>query len=384
MKYTIIIAALFLAACSRPAKTGQNNDEDNPYAEKIKINLFDTSKKYIEDIADTMNVVTLSAPHYFNFSEVSNFFFTDDAIILADRMQGIVFIFNRKGELINTISSAIDKKRMNDGRFTYISDAFYDEGEKLIEILDRTADRVFRFTPQGAIKDTLKLADARAWGYDFVKAKDIYVTKLLNNNADQRAIGIYKKDGNVLRYNAEALWVIPYTQKLNFIQLHQLDVYKDSVFFFPMLADKIYRIGDSGAKPAYLLDYPAQYRLSPAIKDAEPTKDPYQFFRKMAHGNIIYSNNALFINDKWVAFRFNFQTKTSPRNVFYNKESKKALQFSNLESRTGKMPFSQASVIGKYKNYFVMLNDAPIRRSKDPKAPPVGHYKLLFFKLKNM
>ncbi|MDB5005080.1 MAG: hypothetical protein JWQ34_3305 [Mucilaginibacter sp.] len=383
MKYAIIVIALFFTACSRPAKTNQT-DQDNPYAQKIKINLFDTSKKYIEDIADTMSVVTLSASHYFNFSGATNFFFLDNAIILADRMQGIVFIFNKKGQLINTINSSVDKKKMSDGRFTYISDAFYDEDEKLIEILDRTADRVFRFTPDGAIKDTLKLADARAWGYDFVKAKDIYVTKLLNSNQDKKGVGIYKKDENVLRYNAEALSVIPSTQKLNFVQLHQLDVYKDSVFFFPMLADKIYHITGSGAKPAYLLDYPAQYRLDSDIKNAEPTKDPYNFFRKLANANVIYSNNSLFINDQWVSFRFNFQTKTSPRNVFYNKESKKVLQFSELLSKTRKTPFPQAYVIGKYKDYFVMLNDAPVKKSKDPKVLPVGNYKLLFFKLKNI
>lgn len=383
MKYAIIVIALFFAACSRPAKPVQN-DEANPYAEKIKINLFDTSKKYIEDIADTTSVVTLSAPHYFNFSEVSNFFFLDNAIILADRMQGIVFIFNKKGELINTINSAIDKKKMNDGRFTYITDAFYDKDENLIEILDRTADRVFRFTPMGAIKDTLKLADARAWGYDFVKAKNTYVTKLQNNNQDKRAIGIYTKDGNVLRYNAEKLYIAPYLQKINFVELHQLDVYKDSVFFFPVLADKIYHITDNNAKPAYVLDYPDKYRLSADIKNTEPTKDPYNFFRKMASANIIYSNSSLFINDKWVTFRFNFQSKTSPRNVFYNKESKKVLQFSDLESKTGTKLFPKAYVIGKYKDYFVMLNDAPLKNPNNPKGPGIGNYKLLFFKLKNI
>jgi|GEM_PF-1521039 len=383
MRYTIIMIALFCAACSNKPKTA-SNEEVNPHAEKIKLNLFDTSKKYIEDIADTTSEVTLTFSHYFTFSEMSNFFITDDAIILADRMQGIVFIFNRKGELIKTVNSAVDKKKMSDGRFTYISDAFYDENEKLIEILDRTADRVFRFTAKGEVKDTLKLGDARAWGYDFVKAKDLYVTKLMSNNEDRKALGIYKKDDKVLRFNAEALPAIPAMEKLNIVQLHQLDVYKDVAYFFPMLSDKIYQISSTGAKPAYVLDYPEKYHLTDEVRNATPIRDPYLFFRNLVRAKVIYSNNSLFINDNWVSFRFNFQSKESPRNVFYNKESKKVLQFSDLQSKTGLRLMPKATVIGKYKDYFVMLNDAPVRKSKDPKVPGVGNYKLLFFKLKNI
>ncbi|MES2808436.1 MAG: 6-bladed beta-propeller [Bacteroidota bacterium] len=383
MRYAIVIVALLFAACNRqPATT--KTEEDDLNVEKIKVDLLDTTKKYVEDIIETTDEVTLSADNYFRLSQLTNYFITDSAIIVVDRMQGVVFLFNRKGVLLNTITPSPDKKRVMDGRFTFINDGFYDSDEKLIELLDRTSDRVFRFTLTGAAKDTLKLGDARAWGHDFVKAGDTYVTKLNNGNEDRKALGVYKKDGKVLNYNAQLLSIIPSAKNLNMALVHQLDVYKSTVFFFPFLSDKIHQITDNKVILAYKLDYPQQYRLTAGVTDATPIKDPMEYIANLSKAKVIYNNNSLFINDDWVTFRFNFQSKTQPRNVFYNKKSKKVLQFTDLKSKTGKTLMPNARIIAKYKDQFVMLCDAPRKVNRDPRIQPKGNYKLMFFKLKDI
>jgi hypothetical protein len=381
MKYAILVFFLFcIIACSRNPKTGDNDIK----LEKIKINLTDSSTKYVEDIMDSIKVVTLTAGKDFSFGDQSNYFFSDSVMIITARMQGSVFIFDRSGKLLNTIKTSHAKNSFKQGDFNTITDVFYDDHEKLIEILDRTSSKIFRFNTNGGIKDTLFLADTRALGYQFARSKNEYVSILLNHNVDRRGIGLYKKDGQVLRYNAQKLTKIPYLKYINILYPHQLDVFKDSVYYFPMLEDKIYNVTAEKGSPAYLLDYPERNKLPRELRDAEPTKDYYAYDRKMVSSKIIYNNSSLFINNDWVSFRFNFQTRNSPRNVFYNKKTKKVLQFSNLATKTGMAIFPHANIIGKYKNYFIMISDAPKKVALNGKTVNRGNFKLLFFKLKDI
>lgn len=374
MKHTLtVLFILLIIACNRKPKTDANLN-----IEKIKINLNDTSLKCIEEIADTMYVVSLKTEKNFHISPVYNIFFSERSIILADHETGWIYIFDKKGNLVKKISHLPDKKK-----FRSITEVFYDDEEKLIEILDRTSSQIYRYNEDGVIKDTVSLADTRAWGYQFVNAKNKYATILLNSNVDRKNIGVYVKDGKVLRYKSEQLSAIPYLKYLDFLNPHPLEVFRDSIYYLPILDNKIYNLSAERASPAYLLDYPQKNRLTTEIKEKTPTKDRYAYLRTMVPAKIPYNNSSLFINDNWITFSFNFQSKISPRNIFYSKRTKKVLQFSALKIKKDNLVLPYAHIIGKYKDDFVIFTEEPKKIEADTDIFK-GQYKLMFFRLKNI
>jgi hypothetical protein len=380
MKYIALVFLFFaITACRRTVKT----NETDLKLEKIKINLMDTSKKYVEDIMDSVKAITITDGKDFALSEVSNFFFTDSAIIIADHVQSAIFIFNRNGKLLRKINTSHPKGSFKKGDFNTITDMWYNNDAKLIEILDRTASKIFRFNVKGRATDTLLLTDTKAFGYQFVGSKNCYYSILLNHNIDRRGIGEYKKDGQFLRYNAQYLDAVPYLRYTNLLLPHQLDVFDGSVYYLPPLSDKIYNITRDIAEPAYMLDYPEQYKLTTDVRNAEPTRDIYAYYRKMVLSNIIYQSQSLFINGDWVTFRFNFGSMQSPRNILYSKKSKRVLQFSELAFKTGRHILPHAKIVGKYRDFFVMLNvkNKPKLSNVDKKLQS-GNFEFIFFKLK--
>jgi hypothetical protein len=373
----VIVFFLSLIACNSVQKETTKTE-----SKKIEIDLMDTSEVDIKKITDTMYTVSLHGGKEFDLSELTNFFFDNNRIIIADRIKGAVYVFNQQGQLLNTIHPSKQTNALNKVNFKSVTDAFYDDNKKLIEILDRTANSIFRFKQDGKVYDTLKFADRKALGFQFVKSKDRYVNKLLNDNMDRRDVGIYYKQGHFINYDVQKLSVIRYMKFQNILLPHPFDVYKDSIYYIPIVGDKIYNLSTTDARPEYQLDYPEKNRLPTEIKVKDPTGDIYAFYRTMNQSNVIYNNSSLFINDDWVSFKFNFHSKRSPRNVFYSKKSKKVLQFSSFKNNADDInPY--AAIIGKYKNYFVLVNRFSSKPSDKGKKITEERYDLIFFKLKN-
>lgn len=358
-------------------------NETTTESKKIKIDLTDTSVVDIKNITDTMYTVTLNAGKGFELSPVVNFFFDDNRIIVGDRMKAAIYVFNQQGRLLNTIQPSKQTNKLNKVNFKAVTDVFYDDNEKLIEILDRSVNYIFRFKPDGKVYDTLKFENKnKALGFQFVKSKDRYVGKLLSGNLDRKDVGIYYKQGELIKHDVQELSLIRYLKFQNILLPHPFDVYKDSIYYIPMLGDKIYNLSTSDIRPEYQLDYPEINRLPTEIKVKDPTGDIFGFYRTMNHADVPYNNGSLFINDDWVSFKFNFHSKTSPRNVFYSKRSKRVLQFSKFKNSKDDIdPY--AAVIGKYKNYFVLVNQLSGKPSDNPKRLTESKFNLVFFKLKN-
>ncbi|MCC8423846.1 6-bladed beta-propeller [Mucilaginibacter sp. UR6-11] len=373
----ILIAVISLTNCSRPGPARKK-------AEKIKIDLEDTSKKYVEDVMDTIKTVTLKGGNNFSLTDIATCFVSDSDIVISDALQGAVFIFDSSGKLRKKIQPSHSLKDFKRGDFNTITDSYYDDKTKLIEIMDRTSGRIFRFDNHGNIKDTLNLNITRSLGYQFVKANNFYVSKLLNGNADRRSVGIYVKNGKGLKFDAQKLYTIPYLKYTNILLPHQLDVYRDSVYYFPILENKIYNLTTEQPTQEYELDYPGKYQMPSDLMNARPTKDIYAYYEKMEASGIIYENNSLFVTDDWITLRFDFKNKKYPRNIFYSKKSKKVLQYTALKSKTGMQLLSHAAVVAKYKDCFVMFAEAPIPKKNNDKVTKKGVYKLMYFKPKNL
>ncbi|MFD2147424.1 6-bladed beta-propeller [Mucilaginibacter antarcticus] len=239
--------------------------------------------------------------------------------------------------------------------FHFVNDTFYDSKAKLIEVLDLTAEKIFRFDTKGNMHDVLVIDRSRPFGHQYVAVNNDYISLLLNYNTDKRGLSIYEREGNVLKYNSQKLNTIPYIKHITVLTHHQLEVYRDAAYCFPSLQDKIYKVSSTDTVPVYLLDYPHNKKITDAVKNAYPTKDINTYFEAMENSNMVFNNNSLFINDDWVYFKFSYKYRNLQRNVFYSKKNKQIIQFSRLKSKNH-MNLRYITIAGKDKDFFVTVN----------------------------
>jgi hypothetical protein len=305
-------------------------------------------------------------------------------IIVGDRLQSTVFIFNEKGEPVTKIHNQHER---NDN-YTSIADLVFDPEEKHIELLDLDLKKIFRYRTDGRPLDTLTIIGVRDFGLTFAKSGDLYVSQMLNNNSNKylRRISMYHKSGNMLTPQAKEMFYPPLLKNLDLSFPHQFENYDNGIYYFPLLDRNIYTISQEGITPAYTIVLPETVKPELDVKTEATPKDHFVYWKKMESANLMYDNNSLFINDDWVSFRYSFGSRRTPRNVFYHKKSGKVLQFSGYRSKADTSLFSRGRVIARKGDYFVL--PVPMQRpgkksiSEVKDIPEMRNFELLFVRLK--
>lgn len=373
-QHLLIFLILLLASCAQKGGKGWN---DLP-AIKIKITPPDSQTVFIEDIADSIYYVQLKATPDFFVNQISDFFVTDSFLIIADHSQGAVLIFDQHG-VPKTKIHRVENKR---DQYASMTDVLYDAQERQVEILDLSQNKIFRYNIDGTLNKVLEIIGSRYFGLTFAKSKGMYVSEIVNNNKEMVRLRIYKEKGNMVTYQSQELSFFPLIKELDIAFPHQFDNYRDSVFYFPLLDDKIYHVTPDGAIPIYQVDVPKSNLITEETKAIRTIRDHFAYWKKMESSDIIYDNNSLFITDQWVSFRYSFQSRISPRNVFYSKRTGKALQLTEYSSRKDSTFHSRNKIIGKLGNYFVMKMPSlhpPVHGTAAPRED-VG---FMFFRLKD-
>jgi hypothetical protein len=382
MKYLFIIPIVLLVACR------QKQPELN--IPKIKLNLLDTPKVFIEDIAKNISYVELTEKADTMLRFPTNVFLTDSLVIIADKAKKTIFLFDKKGNLKNKIKHLGDKFK----RFSDITDVIYDESRKQIEVLDFGAKEIFEYDLNGKLVNVLNVLNYPNLGRNFVKAQNMYVTPLAprRTNIPMNRLSIFEKNKDLLSLHTLELTSLPVIQGLDIAFPHVLDSYKDSIYYLPLLDDKIYNIGLNEAVPAYQIDASRENTVNEKLKSEKRTRDHFEYWKKMEAYNVIYNVKSLFITDKWITFRYNYQSKATPRNVFYSKKTGKVLQATEYLSKKDPNFRLRSAILAKYKDSFVMM--APIIKPINPatvanpfeKGNPKNYkfsYRLIVFQLKD-
>jgi len=379
MRYKLLFAlfALF-ASCSQYKK----RDLADASVPRIKVNPLDSQTVYIEDISDDVYHVTLDTSASFGISRITNFFSTDSNIIISDRSQACIFIYDFNGKP----KAKINGSTVKGGKYTFMTDVIVDEAKSQIEVVDMTMSKIFRYNFAGKFIDSAVITEPRYGGITFAKNKDLYVSELLNNNPDKRRISIYKSTGNRIDYVTQKLFLFPIIKGLDIGYPHQFDNYKDSLLYFPLLDDKIYAVTVDDVKPAYQIEVPEENRIGLDLM-TEKAKDHFEYWKKMESGNIMYDNNSLFVNRDWVSFNYNFQSNKTSRTIFYSKRSGKVIQFVEFKSRVNPAFHLRSPVIGKRGEYFVMRTPYPYTeplKQDENKGQLKNRYVFMFLKLKTI
>lgn len=376
-QHLLIFLLLLFASC---AQQGGKGGHDSPTI-KIKITPLDSQAVFIEDIADTVYNVRLQTTKDFSVKQLSIFLITDSMIIIADRSQAAVLIFDQHG----VPKARIHPTENRTGEYTSMTDVIYDEQLQQVEILDLSQNKIFRYNTNGKLVSALEIIGSRYFGLTFAKGKGIYVSEIVNNNKEMTRLRTYEEKGKLVTYHSQELSFFPLIKELDIAFPHQFDNYKDSVFYYPLLDDKIYNITLNGAIPVYQVDAPKENLINEETKAITNITDHFAYWKKMEASNIIYDNNSLFITDKWVSFRYDFQSRVTPRNVFFSKKTGKVLQLTEYNSRKDTSFRSRSRVIGKLRDYFVMKMP-PVLSAVQQKEKSELHeetFDFMFFRLKD-
>jgi hypothetical protein len=384
MKYlALFLFVIFTVSCSKK--------NDNKVS-KITINLLDTSEVFIEDVAQDIMNVNIGPPGDTTIKFPTHFFITDKGIIVVDKFQNIIYTFDRKGVLKNQIKGLASNK----DSFSQITDVLFDETNNTLEVLDLNTAKIYVYNPDGKFLKTVNIADPRYFGLNFGKAGNLYVSLAhrSRNVKQSNSLSIFEQTGNTVNYHAPAINTIPMVKTLDIAFSHQIENYKDSLYYFPLLDDKIYQVGLNQANPVYQIEVPAENKLTQKMREEPPVKDHFEYWKKMAEYKIMCDNSSLFINEKWVSFRFKYEAKHSYCNVFYSKKTGKTLQVSKFKSRADTAFTSSYRILAKYGDYFVAASPTykplnygsplikPVVQSKRP--PYEMTFRLTFFKLKDL
>jgi len=369
-----LIAISIFASCTQ---VDRKQKISQPVARSIKIQPADSQQVYIEDITDSIRYITLQTNKDFSFRFITNFVITGENILVCDRTQNKIFIFSKAGVPERMIVHSP------------ITDMLYDEDSGEIQILDISMNRIFRFDTKGQFKGDLAVAGISYLGLSLAKNKNMYVCEMISNknNTSMARLSTFNKEEESINYVNQQLSYPPIIQDLNILYPHKFDNYKDSLFYFPLLDNKIYHVTATQSSPVYELELPAENSIGDQLKAEHPAKDNFEYWRKMKAYNTIFENNSLFINDNWVFFRYCFQTIQQTRNVFFSKKTGKVIQFASYASRINKNFHIKSPVIGKTGNFFVVA--IPPEKSKikpaSKKGPVNDHrpIKLMLFTLKD-
>ena len=375
-QYLLILLILLLASCTQKGSKGRYDQTTT----KIKVTPLDSQAVFIEDITDSVYYVRLKTTKDFFINYISKFFVTDSLIIIADGSQSAVLIFDQHGVPKTKIYQSGNKP----DQYVSMTDVVYDEDQHQVEILDLSVNKIFRYDITGKLMDVLEIIGSRYFGLTFAKSKEMYVSEIVNNNKEMTRLRIYKEKGEIVAYHSQQLSFFPLIKELDVAFPHQFDNYKDSVFYFPLLDDKIYSITLNATTPIYQIDAPKENLITNEIKAITTIRDHFAYWKKMEASNIIYDNSSLFITDEWVSFRYSFQSRISPRNVFFSKKTKKVLQLTEYSSRKDTTFHSRNKIIGKLRDYFVMKVPPLFLRvpRKEKSEMPHEDVSLMFFKLK--
>jgi hypothetical protein len=384
MKYlALLLSVVFFVSCSKKKAVEIS---------KIRVNLLDTPTVFIEDVAQDIINVNIGPPGDTTMKFPTQFFINDKVIIIVDRFQNAIYTFDKKGVLKDKIKSVA----YSEDSFTQITDVLFDETHNTLEVLDLSAAKIFIYNPDGHFVKKLNIVDPRHFGLSFAKAGNMYVSlaQRSKNQKQSNSISIFEQSDNVLNYHSPAVTTIPMVKTLDIAFSHQFENYKDSLYYFPLLDDKIYNIGLDKTTPVYQIDVPDEHKLTQKMREEPPVKDHFEYWKKMADYKIMCDNSSLFINDNWVSFRFKYEAKRSYCNVFYSKKTGKTIQVSEFKSRKDTAYTSKYRLLAKYGNYFVAASPTykPLNYGNPSIKPAVQGkqplyemtFRLTFFKLKDM
>lgn len=366
------LVGLLFCSCqgNEPASADKN-------VEKIK---FDPGKSVSVDlrrIADSISFKILSDNKGFNIGDFDKVLLIDSLIIIPQYEKGEILIFDLKGEP----KLKMELLKPGPGQILSMSDVYLNRETKTIEVLDKKITKIFSYDLNGRFLQEVRISDFKMTGFRFASTKDLYVFERISSKKTNDRLGIFDKN---LKYIRSSLQIPQPILKMNYVRQHVLEVYKNSVYYLPLLENKIYSVSEDGAKVAYEFDMPKEYQSSRDFLKNKEFNDLGLFMKVMKDSKIIINTDHLYITDDIICFSYKIGSEW--KKLICSKHSRKVIDYTHLRiGNSNKSPLT-APIIGTDGEHFAYLihttNNHGLPVDVKKKLGVNSNPVLLYFKLK--
>jgi hypothetical protein len=324
---------------NEPASADEN-------VEKIK---FDPGKSVSVDlrrIADSISFKILSDNKGFNIGDFDKVLLIDSLIIIPQYEKGEILIFDLKGEP----KLKMELLKPGPGQILSMSDVYLNRETKTIEVLDKKITKIFSYDLNGRFLKEVRISNFKMTGFRFAPTKDLYVFERISSKKNNDRLGIFDKN---LKYIRSSLQIPQPILKMNYVRQHVLEVYKNLVYYLPLLENKIYSVSEDGAKVAYEFDVPKEYQSSRDFLKNKEFNDLGLFMKVMMDSKIIINTDHLYITDDIICFSYKIGAEW--KKLIYSKHSGKVIDYTNLQIGTSDKSLLTAPIIGTDGEHFAYL-----------------------------
>ncbi|WP_457288827.1 6-bladed beta-propeller [Pedobacter sp. UYP24] len=345
--------------------------------QKIK---FDPGKSVpveLKQVAEHISVKILSSDNGYHINDFEKVFLIDSLIIVPQKERGEILMFDLNGKpkrKLRLMGSGA-------GKILDMSDVFLNKTTKVLEVLDKKVTKVFSYDLKGKFIKEVRLNDFKFTGFRFVSNSEFYVFERIRTRSNNDRLGVFDKD---FKYINSYLKIPDPIAGMNYLRQHILEVYKDSVYYIPLLENKIYNVTKKGAQPVYEFDAPDAYKVTDNFMAKNKFTNLGQFLLEMETSKLIICTDHLYITDDFIYF--SYRTEKGWKKLLYSKHTQKVVEHTYLKLDNAASLELTAPVIGTDGDNFAYL----IHQSNNPNLPDNIKEKLtvnsnpvlLYFKFK--
>jgi len=350
-----IILVIIISSCS-------SIEKDKKAANIVQVDPTKVQNLEFSDLFQNLDYVFLKTEgEVLGF--ISKLEVVDEKIIVADRQNNALYIFDLFGKLINKIY----RYGKGEGEYIKISDFCYDSKNNLILILDRNQGKVIKYHTNGTLAGEIRLPDGFYSKIYMIDQSNFAIYASNERLSEYNYKIIDSQTGNVLK-NMMKIDLIK-SRFLNFLTHSNFYRYSDEVFTYQIADDgKVYSIQEDTIAAKYQIRF-GEYSIPHEVLNTE-FGDVGEFV-DFVQDKYVYRISNLFETSNYILFGFHFLDQYLQ--CIYDKTDNKFLLLSEIIDNIStdikiseKWAFSNNSFKGVYNNevYGFFWTDAMIFNSE--------------------
>ena len=302
--YVCMLCGLLNCSCNM-AKS--NLYSDRGFAIDID-NAQQMEKEFFSSIFKNVGCIVLETTDNSLLNRVDRIAFLDDYLYVLERGRGL-FLFNKSGKFIRKIGG----KGVGPGEYMRPSDLTVDTIGKKIYLLDSQAQTVLRYNMNGEYENSVKLKNSKTISnYIQYFNGELYTDLYSFENSDESCL-LSKTDINTGNRIALYLRASQHNKGWNELFFTEQNYFISSLIdtpkFMHLFMDTIFGIGKEGPMPYITLQSKNLVTKEYMISQREKGCDASKIYDGLHSAGRIYNIASFFESDKYIHFKYNFNSK---------------------------------------------------------------------------
>lgn len=317
--FSVILVYLFCSGCNHQSKTHIKDENNKILTPDTKI----ITPSY-KDLFSRMELINLETNSEFLISNIDKATVLGDTIIIFDRFQSKIGLFNSKGDFIHLIG----EKGQGPGEYITIYDFSFNPFKNIISLISPFGD-LYNFKLNGEFINKINLPVKHNYlACCWLNENSIVLWSAVEE--DESGITLYDTNSQKILYED---W---YNDRMiDMTNLNPFFKVENSVYFAAPFSFSIYEITNQKMVLSYIWDFKGKY-IPPSYIDnvksiADTSKKNQKLIDDVDKGKIEFPFfNGANTTFYYIALCKKIGDKESILNIFYNKISTKSISFRNF------------------------------------------------------